>query len=36
MRIYETEPAVVEDIEESEEEEEKEEEFPGRLGLVDL
>lgn len=28
MRIYETEPAVVEDIEESEEEEEKEEEFP--------
>ena len=36
MRIYETEPAVVEDIEESEEEEEKEEEFPGRFGLVDL
>ena len=33
MKIYEKEPAVVEDIEESEEEEDKEEQFPGRFGL---
>jgi hypothetical protein len=34
MKIYEKEPAVVEDIEESEEEEDKEEQFPGRFGLI--